>query len=55
MISRCVESLKVPPDWMGSSVFELQHLSVKFVVNRVVSNLCGDQIFRDKIIKATAQ
>jgi hypothetical protein len=32
MISRCLESLKVPPDWMGFSVFELQNLSPSFLV-----------------------
>jgi hypothetical protein len=37
MISRCLESLKVPPDWMGFSAFELQQLSPSFLVTECSS------------------
>ena len=38
-MSRCVESLKVPPDRMGFPLGELQRPVEKFVVNPVVSNI----------------
>ena len=40
-MSRCVESLKEPPDRMGFLLSELQRPVEKFVVNPVVFNLAA--------------
>ena len=54
-MSRCVESLKVPPDRIGFLIGELQRPVEKFVVNPVVFNLAATEFSAIKIIKATAQ
>ena len=43
IMSRCVESLKVPPDRMDFPLGELQRPVEKFVENPVVSNLAATE------------
>jgi hypothetical protein len=44
IMSRCVESLKGPPDRMGFPLGELQRPVEKFVVNSVFSNLASTEL-----------
>jgi hypothetical protein len=47
IMSRGVESLKIPPQQMGFPMTSLQNPPLKFVVNAVSSNLAGNRILFD--------